>query len=310
MIGRAQSALSFIPANNRETWVAMGMAVKSEFGESGFDMWDEWSQTADNYNAAAARSVWKSCRGSGVTLGTLFHSAQSHGWRDGGEHERPSKEVLQARQDEAYRRITHDGIAREKEQHAAAKKAAWILHQCKLEQHAYLHRKGWQDLQGPVWRTNEGNNFLCIPMRVGPNLVGLQMIDRDGNKRFLSGQRTSGAEHVIENSGRGAEDWFVEGYATGLSLRICLQSLKMRYRIHITFSASNLVKVAALCPIGYVIADNDLSGTGERVAVKTGMPHYLPPTGDLNDLHQAQGTFKTSQILRKWLTQAKENRVE
>ena len=76
MNARIASALAFIPADHRETWVAMAMAVKSEIGDAGFELWNEWSQTASNYNAQAARSVWRSCRGSGVTVGTLFHEAK------------------------------------------------------------------------------------------------------------------------------------------------------------------------------------------------------------------------------------------
>ena len=94
MNARIASALSFIPADHRETWVAMAMAVKSEMGDAGFDLWDQWSQTADNYNAQAARSVWRSCRGSGVTLGTLFHEAKCNGWVDNDRHEKPTAAQL------------------------------------------------------------------------------------------------------------------------------------------------------------------------------------------------------------------------
>lgn len=302
MIARMQSALAFIPADHRETWVQMAMAVKSEFGDAGFDVWDDWSQTAANYNQTAARSVWKSCKGSGVTAGTLFHEARANGWKDDDKHSRPSQAVLAARQREADERLTHEGIEREKAQQSAAKKAGWIMHQTVMEQHAYLHSKGWPDAKGPVWWAGENQNLLCIPMRVGESLVGVQMIDREGGKRYLTGQRTSGAEYLISNNGRGAADWFVEGYATGLSLRECLQALRMRYRIHITFSAGNLVKVAALHGGGYVVADKDDSGTGERVAVQTGLPYFLPAAGDFNDLHKGQGTFQASQALRKWIS--------
>jgi hypothetical protein len=34
-----ESALSFIPANDREIWLKCGMAIKSELGENGFDEW-------------------------------------------------------------------------------------------------------------------------------------------------------------------------------------------------------------------------------------------------------------------------------
>lgn len=297
---RIQSALSYIPADDRETWVAMAMAVKAEIGESGFDMWDSWSRTADNYNAAAARSVWRSCRGSGITVGTLFHEAKERGWRDDGRHTSLSYEALQARRREAKERMTREGQERERLAQEAAKKAEWIMAQTKMEKHAYLHSKGWPDAVGAVWWPNPEQNLLCIPMRVGRDIVGVQMIDRKGEKRYLSGQRTSEAEHVISNPGRGAIDWFCEGYATGLSLRDCLNALRMRYRIHITFSASNLVKVASLGASGFVVADNDESQTGERAAQKTGLPYFLPDCGDFNDLHKKLGTFQASQTLRKW----------
>ena len=262
---------------------------------------DQWSSTADNYNTAAARSVWKSCRGSGITLGTLFHEAKARGWRDDEKHASASPALLQARKLEAQERTTREGQERERLAVAAAKKAGWILHQTLMEEHAYLHRKGWPEARGNVWHPDEEQNLLCIPMRIDEALVGLQMIDRDGGKRYLSGQRTSEAEHVISNNGRGAADWFCEGYATGLSLRECLHALRLRYRIHITFSAGNLSKVAAKYGTGYVIADRDDSGTGERAALKTGLPYYLPDAGDFNDAHRANGLFRTSQALQKWL---------
>lgn len=301
MTARIQSALTFIPSDDRETWVAMAMAIKSELGEFGFDVWDEWSSSSSNYSATAARSVWKSCKGSGITLGTLFHHAKGNGWRDDEKHVHASPAQQHARRLEIEARQTQEGHERERAAQAAAKKAGWILHQCVNEQHAYLHSKGFGEAKGAVWHPDEEQNLLCIPMRIGDKLVGLQMIDRNGGKRYLSGQRTSEAEFVISNNGRGAQDWYCEGYATGLSLRDCLQALRLRYRIHITFSAGNLAKVAAKYGDGLVVADRDDSQTGERAAQKTGLPYYLPDAGDFNDLHKNNGTFKASQILRKFL---------
>ena len=302
MMARIESALAFIQATDRGVWLNMAMAIKTELGEAGFALWDDWSQGASNYNAHAARAVWKSCKGSGVTVGTLFHEAKVNGWRDDDKHAKPSYAQKEAIRQAAAERLTQEGIAREQAQQAAAKKAGWIMHQTKMEPHAYLDSKGWKDAPGAVWWPNEEQNLLCIPMRVGDNIVGVQLIDRNGTKRYLSGQRTSGAEYLISNNGRGAMDWYVEGYATGLSLRECLHALRMRYRIHITFSAGNLVKVAAMNSGGYVVADNDASGTGERVAIQTGLPYFMPAAGDFNDLHRSVGTFQASQLLRKWLS--------
>lgn len=74
------SALSAIPADDREVWVEMAMAVKSEFGADGFAVWDEWSTTAGNYKQSSARDVWKSVQAGGrVTIGSLIARAQAGG---------------------------------------------------------------------------------------------------------------------------------------------------------------------------------------------------------------------------------------
>lgn len=304
MTARIESALSFVPAEDRDIWVQMAMAVKFELGDGGFDIWDAWSRTADNYNAGSAKAVWRSCRGRGVTTGTLFHIAKEYGWVDREKPTTAPPALLASRRREMEARATAEGIEREREQQDAAKKAAWIMHQTKNEQHAYLDSKGWPEAVGAVWWPTEDNNLLCIPMRVDERLVGLQMIDRTGAKRFLKGQRTSEAEYVITNLGRGCAEWYCEGYATGLSLRDCLHALRMRYRIHITFSAQNMVKVAAKHGDGYVVADNDKSGTGERVAKQIGMPYWISGLAgeDFNDFHKRLRLFGASQELRKFLS--------
>jgi putative DNA primase/helicase len=71
--------LQFIPAHDRDIWVKVGMALKSHLGDAGWPMFDDWSQTADNYQASAARSTWRSFRGSGVGIGSLIHMAKQNG---------------------------------------------------------------------------------------------------------------------------------------------------------------------------------------------------------------------------------------
>ena len=298
MTARIASALSYIPADEREVWVSMAMAVKFELGDAGFELWDAWSRTADNYNAGAARAVWRSCRGRGVTTGTLFHMAKEYGWVDNDRHEKPTAAQLQARKREQAERLTQEGMERERLAQAAARKAGWILHQCKSEQHAYFDAHGMTDLEGLVWRPTEQENLLCLPMRIGQSLVGLQLIDRHGKKKFLSGQRTSGAEYLIDNKGT---DIWVEGYCTGLAVKVCMSALRMRYRIHVTFSAGNLKEMATS---GFVIADNDKSKAGEKVAIATGLPYWISDVEgeDFCDFWQRLGTFRASQMLRKFLS--------
>jgi phage/plasmid primase-like uncharacterized protein len=184
---------------------------------------------------------------------------------------------------------------RDRLQKEAASKATWILNQCQLGRHEYLKRKGFPEELGYIW-VNEGNKILCIPMRVGGHLVGVQMIKEDGEKKFLYGQKTSHAQFVFDNKGI---DVLCEGYATALSVRAVLKQLKRRYTLHVCFSANNMEKVASTLQRGFVIADNDLSETGERTAKKIGWAYYMPPAGDFNDFFVDQGLFRSTQIIAK-----------
>lgn len=178
----------------------------------------------------------------------------------------------------------------------AAEKAEWILSRCELATHPYLESKGFPDEMVNVW-TADGARLLVIPMRVRGEIVGCQLIDAQGRKRFLSGQRTSDAAFVFDNRGPAV---LSEGYATALSIRAALNAIKARYTLFVCFSAQNLVRIAAMQPPGLVVADNDGSGTGERVARETGWPYFLPPVvgQDFNDYHQTTSLFKCSQALR------------
>lgn len=303
-MSKAESALQFVSPVERATWVQMGMAIQSEFGDAGRDMWMDWSRGADSFKELDARSVWRSFRGTGVSIATLYHEAKQNGWQDKG-FQKPTAAQIAAQQRAAAERASIDGQERIKAAHTAAKKANWILGQCQQEQHAYLDSKGFKELMGLVWRPDAETNLLCIPMHVNGAVAGLQMIDKHGAKKFLAGQITAKAEYCI-NAG-GGDDWWVEGYASGLSLRACLNALKLRHKIHITFSAQNLQRMAHS---GYVVADNDASDTGYKAAKATDLPFWMPElTGtDINDFHKAHGTFKASQVLRAWLQNLRDER--
>ncbi len=61
-IDRIADALRFIPANDRETWVLICMAVKDALGDDGYGLWDGWSQTGQSYNERDAQAVWRSIK--------------------------------------------------------------------------------------------------------------------------------------------------------------------------------------------------------------------------------------------------------
>jgi putative DNA primase/helicase len=184
-----------------------------------------------------------------------------------------------------------------KKQHQAMQRAVGMLNGSGLSTHPYLEAKGFPDEQGNVlWQ--DGKPVLLIPMRVGGNLVGLQQIDEDGGKKFLYGQRTSNATFTFDNKGMNV---LCEGYATALSVRLAFKQMKQRYTLHVCFSAGNMAKVAAGLEPGLLIADNDASGTGQRVAEESGWKYWLSDRiqEDCNDYHQRVGLFGLTQSLTR-----------
>jgi len=184
----------------------------------------------------------------------------------------------------------------------ASKKAGWILHQTELKSHPYLVGKGFLDEQGNVW-TKDGKDILVIPMRRDNRLVGVQLIDNEGNKKFLHGQTTKGASFCMNAKGIPI---FCEGYATGISIRECMKANNIKYSIYVCFSASNMKFIARNIGDGIIVADNDPNHIGESVAKETGKPYWLSDTvgEDFNDYHKRVGKFKASQNLKKALLNA------
>jgi putative DNA primase/helicase len=301
---REISALDFISPLERQTWIRIGMALQSQYGIEARDVWLNWSRQADSFKEKDALAVWKSFKGAGISIATLFHTAKQNGWRDDSKYTPPTPGHREAQRQAALARSTKEGLERLKLAREAAKKAAWIVDQCKYEKHAYLHSKGFAEMEGLVWRPNDTDNLLCIKMYVNGGLAGLQMIDKDGNKKFLSNQITAGAEHVFDAKQHNAIDIWCEGYATGLSLKTCLQAESIPARVHSTFSAQNMKRMAHS---GYVIADNDKSGVGEVTAKEIGLPYYMPDAVgmDFNDEHKRLGLFKMGQTIKNWIIQQK-----
>ena len=86
---RVRSALSFIPAKDRQTRVQVGMALHATGWTNAFEIWGDWLHTyPEKYNDANQQRNWKSFGrprdGLSITLGTLFHLAEEYGWEDEG----------------------------------------------------------------------------------------------------------------------------------------------------------------------------------------------------------------------------------
>jgi putative DNA primase/helicase len=177
-----------------------------------------------------------------------------------------------------------------------------------MEEHPYLEIKGFADMQGYVM-----GGKLLIPMRnvVTNKLQGFQEIywdepNRKYEKKMLHGMRAKNAV-LIMGSKEAPETWFVEGYATGLSLHKALRSTGSNASVVVCFSASNMIQVAdQVKGDRFIFADNDESKTGEKAAIETGLPWTMADEVgmDANDMHDKLGLMS---VVKKVMDLRKEH---
>lgn len=78
-----RSALAFVPADDRDCWLKVGMALHATRAGNAYGLWVEWSQQSEKFNARDQGRVWRSFKPhEGITLSTLFALAKQHGWQD------------------------------------------------------------------------------------------------------------------------------------------------------------------------------------------------------------------------------------
>jgi len=318
-----RAALAHIPANlSRDEWARLAMAIKSEYpDETGRELFDSWSATADSYDASATRSTWRSIKpGGGVGIGTLFHLAKQNGFElpKTGERPQPPSAAQQAQQaaqreqaaqaDKARRQAEHEG--------AAAEARAFWGGNCQdvtdPAQAPYLVRK---DVPGYGVRFAPPG-VLCVPLRdADGELWNVQRIaptkpEKGTDKLFFKGGRKSGLWHWCGDPAGAAVLLVAEGYATAASIHQA-----GGWPVAVAFDAGNLAHVARelrrLYPAALLVlcADDDRkaqasTGTntgaakaeaaaravGGVVVLPAGTPTDGEPVNwDFNDQHQAQG---------------------
>lgn len=204
-------------------------------------------------------------------------------------------------QREEIRRLTEQAAAErgEKQKQAAARaQQMWDAYPEATDNNPYLERKGVTN--HGLRETKDGK--LVVPvLDARLKIAGLQFIDGDGSKKFLTGTKKKGSFFVIDpNSMRTAHTInYVEGYATGASYFADLGQ-----PVVVCFDAYNLSPVADTIS-GYFpnakhvfIADFDDTKTGEKEAIraaqtvqkKGSQAEVLMPQskGDYND-HALEG---------------------
>jgi putative DNA primase/helicase len=339
-IQRVREALGFIDSTSRAKWVEMGMAIHAEFGEAGFDLWDSWSQQAENYKTSSARDVWRGFRTSGgKAIGSLIREAKSNGWRDDGMHQRPTTEELAERRRIAAGRAANEDAEIARERADTASKAAAILTAATKARadHPYLVRKQ----VSPVTTLREidasaaaailgyaprsGGNalagrLLVVPVKRGSALSTVELIDGDGRKTALAGRGSKMGGHWASQRLPDGEDTglialIAEGMATGLSA-----SQATGFPAVAALSSGNLVAVAKSMRERYpaatlVILADLLKTTGKpdphaveaaqcvsgRLAIPNFGPDRNPAETDFNDMHSALGSEAVRKIIQSAL---------
>lgn len=323
----AEGMLSFVDgADDRETWVAIGMALKSEFGQDAFDSWDRWSQGAANYSEKACRSSWRGfkARAGGYTIGTLIKLAKDGGYKfDSNDRPQVDQADLARRRMERAQR-TQDELAQRESLAVKAVEAA------RAEWHAahreglskYAQRKGIEQPESCRYHADGG---LVIPMLRYDlpremALKGVQIIRDDGTKKFTYGMQKPGTACRLGMAVVGEPVFICEGYATGMSIRMALDR---RYPVFVAFDAYNLPIVVesvyqalpsspiVICAdddyrtaikgipnnVGRIqaqIAMESVMDAGARLVVRTA-PIFRKETDrgdkdtDFNDLHRLEG---------------------
>lgn len=238
-IDAARTALTYIPSDERDLWLRIGMALKSEFGQDGFTLFDEWSKAAPNYKARAVNDSWKSFKaGGGVTIATLIGEAKQRGFDPKRYQVAPALSADQAAEQQRARaeRQQAEEAAKATKQAAGAAEAGRLWNGASQDGSSpYLTKKR---IGGHGVRY-QGDTLLIPLVDAAGKLWNLQRILPTGDKRFLRDGRVSGCWHLLGAIDEAGWVLLAEGYATAAALHEATG-----HTVAVAFNASNLVHVA------------------------------------------------------------------
>ncbi len=271
-----ETALTYIsPDIPRDDWVNILMAIKSELGDDGYQLANDWSAGGNTYKAADFKATWKSIKpGGGVTIATLFKMAKENGFIP--NYLEPIKTKTEAER-EAERHEAALQAQREIEQRLAKIANFWKTLQSKHPpqpclNHPYLERKGIKahgvhylpSYSDKYSRVHGSDPLILWVMRYG-QLAGFQLIYPDGFKRYIAGTVKQGGYYMVtrftkEETTKADTVVLCEGFATACSV---IEHHYPDYPTFISFDAGNIPSVAdylrRLFPNKHlkIMADND-----------------------------------------------------
>jgi len=300
---KIQSALNFVCPDDRDTWLRVAMAIKSEVAEEGEWLWHDWSNQASSYHECDAKAVWRSIEAIGkVSIGTLFHLAKENGWSWNRPERRLSAAEIAAMR-EASRKKAEAAAAEKAAEHTkAAERADTIWNAAQpAKEHAYLARKGVapHGLRVGSWdvvipETGEirqvSNNALLVPIRDRTGRIhSLQAIMPNGNKFYLAGGAKTGNFYAIgkPQEQNGHKIWVLaEGFATAASIHEATG-----HAVLVCFDAGNLLPVAAAIRERQPDAIILLAADDDRFTVRKDGCNYNPGVSAATKAAQEVGGY-------------------
>ncbi len=302
------------------------MAIKSEFGAGGFNIFDVWSQKAGSgYSKNDTRDTWRSVkvtssRGASVQIGTLIAEAQAFGYKFNENERTPiSQEAIDARKATRDKEAADAQAAADEKRAKAAEWANDIWGKAEDidgNGHPYLERKRVNAFGLRIGTYRNLKDCLIVPLRlIDGSLVSVQAIFAnaspmfDGRDRdYLPGGQKRGAFHMIGAypSGHAPTIIVCEGYATGASIHMATG-----YPVAVAMDSGNLKPVATSLrnkfgmAIIIIAADDDqwkrnktnagiveakqAAFTAQAMVAIPQFEDVSSAPSDFNDLHVAQG---------------------
>lgn len=311
---RARAALYTIPPDlPRDEWVKVGMAAHAAGLD--FDVFNDWSSQAGNYNERDARDVWRSIKpGKGIGEGTLYKVAAQNGWRVDGRKAANSP-VLSPRSPQEQPKRSGQGV-----------EATQVWERCKpaSPDHPYIQQKqGVADGlrvvpndDGLVVAGESMAGALAVPVRrPDGSISSLQLIaGTEAAARLKAAGRPTklnlpGATlegwHLVGNWSDGATCYVCEGIgqawaawkATGNPAVVCFGWGRVRA---VATELRNLHPSARLVIVPDVGKEAEAESLARELRVQcVRMPEGWPKNADINDLAQRDGMDALEALLAR-----------
>jgi len=305
-IDRARDALHSIPPDiDRDSWVKVAMGAHAAGVD--FDTFDTWSAGAGNYNAAAARDVWRSIKpGKGVGAGSLYREAVEHGWRMGTDKPLQSSSKAPGKAAEPARKLAPGMSPAE----------VWARCEPATAQHGYITAKHAAGVPLDGLRVVPAGDALriagqsmagalVVPAYGPEGLQSLQLIPLPGagKKLNLPGAPMAGASFTVGELVTGGPVYVCEGVGTAWA---CWQATG--HPAVVCFGWGNVARVAAelrqrdASARLVLVPDVGKETSAAEIARELGCAVAYMPQGevqnfDANDLAQRDGADVLAELL-------------